>query len=76
MKSTFFYENHSDIVAGKIKNYIHSNPVFLTKKSITSPRAVGNTLEKIISERFESFLGKCCKKYSLAPTRKSLVSLS
>ena len=64
MKSKFYYGGDYLRVAEKIKDYINTSSDFLSPQTARSPRAVGDALEALISERFDSFLGDWCVEYS------------
>ena len=55
MKSTFYYKGHYLDVAGSIKNYINSSPEFLSQQTAGSTRAVGDALESLLAEKFDTF---------------------
>ena len=63
MKSNFYIQGHHKQVAKKIEEYINSLDGFLTPQTASSPRAVGDALESLVAERFETFLGDWCSKY-------------
>ena len=63
MKSSFYVHGHHRQVAQKIKEYINSLDSFLTPQTARSPRAVGDALESLVADRFETFLGSWCSKY-------------
>ncbi|KKK66121.1 hypothetical protein LCGC14_2967270, partial [marine sediment metagenome] len=64
MKSSFFYNGHYKELADKLKNYINSVPEFLSLQTAHSTRAVGDAIEGLIAEKFDSLLGDWCKEYS------------
>ena len=76
MKSTFYYKGHYLDVAGSIKNYINSSPEFLSQQTAGSTRAVGDTLESLLAEKFDTFLGDWCAEYSNDFARRAMADLA
>ncbi len=76
MKSNFYYQGHSECVAASIKNYINSESNFLSIHTASSPRAVGDALESLVAENFESFLGDWCTEYSSEFARRAMEDLA
>ena len=63
MKSSFYVQGHHRQVGKRIKEHINSLDGFLTPQTASSPRAVGDALESLLADRFETFLGDWCSKY-------------
>ncbi len=76
MKSTFFYDAHYRNVADSIKHYINSVPDFLSKQTAGSPRAAGDAIENLVAEKFDSFLGNWCQKYSANFARRAMADVA
>ncbi len=57
MRSNFYYQGHHEQVATAIKEHINSLDSFLSPQTATSPRAVGDALESVVAEQFETFQG-------------------
>ena len=76
MKSKFYYGVDYLRVAEKIKDYINTSSDFLSPQTARSPRAVGDALESLISERFDSFLGDWCVEYSNDFARRAMADLA
>ena len=76
MKSTFYYDGHYLDVADKIRDYINSSPEFLSQQTAKSPRAVGDALESLLSEKFNAFLGDWCAEYSKDFARRAMADLA
>ena len=76
MKSRFYYEKHHERVAVEIKDYINSSESFLSSQTARSPRAVGDALESLVAERFETFLGNWCSKYSSEFARRAMADMA
>ena len=76
MKSQFYYGGDYLKVAEKIKEYINTAPDFLSPQTARSTRAVGDALESLISEQFDSFLGDWCAEYSNDFARRAMADLA
>lgn len=76
MKSSFYYQGHHRRVATAIKEYINSLNSFLTPQTARSPRAVGDALESLVADRFESFLGSWCGEYSNEFARRAMADMA
>ena len=76
MRSSFYYEGHHHEVGSRIKEYINSAPEFLTTQTAHSPRAVGDALESIVADRFDSFVGDWCSEYSSDVARRAMADLA
>ena len=59
MKSRFYYDGHHHAVATSIRDHLNSISGFLTPRTANSPRAaIGDALESIVAEQFDTFLGE------------------
>ena len=76
MKSSFYYDGHYRHVADKIKDYLNNSPDFLSPQTIGSPRATGDAIESLISEKFNTFLGEWCVEYSSDFARRAMADLA
>lgn len=76
MKSNFYYGGDYLRVAEKIKDYINTSSEFLSPQTARSTRAVGDALESLISEQFDSFLGDWCVEYSNDFARRAMADLA
>lgn len=59
-----------------IKNLLNSNKSYLSKRSLSSPRAAGDAIADIISENFQTILGRTALEYAPQSTRKSMHDLA
>ena len=76
MKSRFYYDGHHHDVATSIRDHVNSIPDFLTPQTANSPRAVGDALELIVAEQFDTFLGEWCVEYSSDFARRAMADLA
>ncbi len=76
MKSSFFYNGHCTKVAEQLKDYINNVPEFLSEQTARSTRAVGDAIENIIADKFDTFLGDWCKEYSSNFARRAMADVA
>ncbi|MCY4541370.1 MAG: hypothetical protein OXB95_03090 [Rhodobacteraceae bacterium] len=76
MKSRFYYQGHHERIATEIREYINSLDSFLTPQTASSPRTVGDALESLVAERFETFLGEWCREYSSEFARRAMADMA
>ena len=76
MKSSFFYSTAYKKVAQKIKDVINAEPDFLSRLTASSPRAVGDAIQSLVEEKFESVLGSWCAEYSASFARRAMEDLA
>lgn len=76
MRSSFYYDGHYLEVAAKIKDLINSSPDFLSPQAAGSTRATGDAIESLVSEKFDTFLGKWCTEYSSDFARRAMADLA
>lgn len=76
MKSNFYYQGQHRKVASEIKEYLNSLDSFLSPQTARSPRAVGDALETLVAEKFETFLGEWCSEYSNEFARRAMADMA
>ena len=76
MKSSFYYQGNHEQVATAIKGYINSLDGFLSPQTARSPRAVGDALESLVADRFETFIGDWCREYSIDFARRAMADMA
>lgn len=76
MKSRFYYEDHHKKVASAIKEYLNAHEDFLSPHTAGSPKATGEAIESVIADKFDTFLGPWCKKYSNDFSRRAMEDLA
>lgn len=76
MKSSFYYDGYYLEVAEKIKDYINDSPDFLSPQTAGSTRAIGDAIESLISEKFNTFLEDWCAEYSSDFARRAMADLA
>ena len=76
MRSSFYYEGHHRQVAVQIREYINSLESFLSPQTARSPRAVGDALESLVADEFDTFLGDWCSEYSRDFARRAMADMA
>ena len=77
MKSRLFYTVQYASVQDQIKGFLNSQDQFLSGSTAKSTRAVGDAIQDILSENFQSILGtKLCAKYSSQFARRAMADLA
>ena len=76
MKPSFYYQGHHRQIATRIKDYLNSLDRFLSSESATSTRAVGDILESLVADRFDTFLGDWCVEYRNDFSRRAMEDMA
>jgi hypothetical protein len=63
-------------IENKIKIFLNNQPDFLGKYTAESPRAIGDAIQKILSDNFQSILNDLAKEYNTNFSRKSMEDFS
>jgi hypothetical protein len=59
-----------------IINLLNKQPDFLSARTATSTRAVGDAIQTILSDNFRSILGECCRDYDSNFARRAMADLA
>lgn len=76
MKANYYYQGHHEQAAAAIREYINSLDGFLSPQTARSPRAVGDALESLVANEFETFLGDWCCEYSSEFARRAMADMA
>lgn len=76
MRAGFYYQGHHRQVAARIREYLNSLDSFLSPQTAGSPRAVGDVLESLVADSFETFLGDWCGEYSNEFARRAMADMA
>lgn len=77
MKSRLFYSDQYATVQNQIKDFLNGQDQFLSGSTAKSTRAVGDAIQDILSENFQSILGtELCPKYSSQFARRAMADLA
>jgi len=75
-KSSIFYTNKYKEIEKKILLFLNGQKDFLSMRTINSPRAVGDAIENVLSENFQTILGNVIKEYSPSFARRAMADLA
>lgn len=76
-KSELFYTDRYEHVQRKIKGFLNAHEEFLSGSTVDSTRAVGDAIQDILANNFESILGEnACKNYSAQFARRAMADLA
>ncbi|OHA20327.1 MAG: hypothetical protein A2836_03050 [Candidatus Taylorbacteria bacterium RIFCSPHIGHO2_01_FULL_45_63] len=75
-KSPIFYTDKYKEIEKKILSFLNAQKDFLSERSMNSPRAVGDAIESVISENFQTILGDVIKEYSSSFARRAMADLA
>ena len=75
-KSQIFHSDKFKGIESQIVKLVNAHPEFLSPQTALSTRAVGDALETIVSENFQSILGDLCKEYSAQFSRRAMADLA
>jgi hypothetical protein len=76
MKSSLFYSKRQAEIEKKLKNFLNSQPDYLSPKTAGSPRATGDAIQELLAENFAKILGDSCKDYSSDFARRAMADLA
>jgi len=76
MKSKIFYTNKFKEIENAIRDFLNSQPDFLSSRSASSTRATGDAIQELLAENFETILGDSCKEYSADFARRAMADLA
>ncbi len=75
-KSLLFSTRAYKDVENSILSLLNSQPDFLSNRTAASTRAAGDAIQSILSEHFQSLLGKYCVEYSDVFARRAMADLA
>lgn len=75
-KSQIFHTNKYKEIEEAIVKLLNSQPDFLSARTAISTRAVGDAIQTILSEQFQSVLGNLCAEYSAEFARRAMADLA
>lgn len=77
MKSELFYSEQYEAMQERIREFLNRQEEFLSGSTVKSTRAVGDAIQDILSENFQSILGtELCAKYSSQFARRAMADLA
>jgi len=76
MKSWIFSTNRFEEIARRTKEFLNAHEDFLSPSTARSTRAVGDAIEEILGEHFQSIIGEDCAEYSANFARRAMADLA
>ncbi|HUT04802.1 MAG TPA: hypothetical protein VM163_13025 [bacterium] len=76
MKSRIFSTNRFEEIAKRTKEFLNAHENFLSPSTARSTRAVGDAIEGILGDHFQSILGEDCAEYSANFARRAMADLA
>ena len=75
-KSRIFDPQEHRRIEKAVVEMLNSQPDFLSSRTAESTRAVGDAIQSILSEHFQSLLGEHCAEYSAQFARRAMADLA
>ena len=75
-KSRIFHTDEYKTLESSIVQLLNAQPDFLSTRTAVSPRAVGDAVQEVLSEHFQSLLGNLCAEYSPSFARRSMADFA
>lgn len=75
-KSSIFYTDKYVEVQDAIVQLLNNQADFLSVRTASSTRAVGDAIQAIVAENFQAILGDVCKEYSDVFARRAMADLA
>ncbi len=76
-RSRIFYgSKYREKIEKKLKKFLNEQTDFLSARTIESPRAVGDAIQNIIAENFQTILGDMAGEYSSSFARRAMADLA
>lgn len=76
MKSHLFYSDEHKKIEKKIKDFLNNQSDFLSPRTISSTRAVGDAIQELLADNFKSILSNRVKEYSTDFARRAMADLA
>lgn len=76
IKSKIFYTDVFRTIETKLSSFINSQTDFLSPRTATSTRAVGDAIQDLLAEHFEVIAGDHIRDYSSAFARRAMADLA
>jgi len=76
IKNKIFQTEHYKKIEKNIKKYINSQIDFLSERTVTSPRAVGDAIQSLLEDGFRKIVGSDIVDYSSDFARRAMADLA
>jgi hypothetical protein len=76
MRSRIFYTELRLQIENATREFLNTQKEFLSASTINSPRAVGDALQTLLEENFDTLLGEARAEYSASFARRAMADLA
>lgn len=76
MKNPLFYSDEYKQIERKIKDFLNNQSDFLSPRTVSSTRAVGDAIQELLADNFKSILSDRVKEYSTDFARRAMADLA
>ncbi|MBN2208017.1 MAG: hypothetical protein JW759_01800 [Candidatus Coatesbacteria bacterium] len=76
MKSRIFSTNRFEEIARRTKEFLNAHEDFLSPSTAGSTRAVGDAIQEILGDHFQSIIGEDCAEYSANFARRAMADVA
>jgi hypothetical protein len=76
MRSEIFYTDRYLQIQGAVKQFLNSQKDFLSPRTVGSTRAVGDAIQDLLSENFQTLLGDVCAECSTDFARRAMADVA
>jgi len=76
MSSIIFSTDKYVSIQKKIKDFLNAEEDFLSARTISSPRAVGDAIQSVLEDNFDKILGKYISEYSSDFARRAMADVA
>lgn len=76
MKSQIFFTDRYMEIAERTKDFLNNHEDFMSPSTARSTRAVGDAIEGILGDNFQTILGDVCAEYSANFARRAMADIA
>ncbi|OHB69178.1 MAG: hypothetical protein A2W23_09000 [Planctomycetes bacterium RBG_16_43_13] len=75
-KSVLFYRSKYKKLERDIKKFLNAQPTFMSLKTVSSTRAIGDAVQELLAENFKIIAGDIVTKYNAVFARRAMADLA
>jgi hypothetical protein len=75
-RQQIFYTKRYQRIEKAIVKLLNDQPDFLSARTASSPRAIGDAIQAVLSDSFQALLGDLCHEYSADFARRAMADLA
>src|SRR3989344_6162876 len=76
LKSDLFFSDKYKVTQEKIKQFLNTQKDYLSDRTITSPRAVGDAIQSLLADNLENLMEGYGVNYSISFARRAMADLA